>query len=57
MTRFTLTDRRGRHHNDLAIVTEGPTSEALVLMVCWEWALCGSSAIVDMPERMLYISR
>lgn len=58
VTRFTLTDRRGRHHNDLAIVTEGPTSEALGFDgLLGMGFMRGHRVIIDMPERRLYISR
>ncbi|WP_375056468.1 hypothetical protein [Zobellella sp. DQSA1] len=58
VTRITLTDREGTVRDDLAIVTDGSTPQELDFDGLLGMKMMrGHQVIIDMPERMFYISR
>ncbi|VEA62743.1 Uncharacterised protein [Serratia plymuthica] len=58
VTKIALTDREGKTRNDLAIVTPGATPQELDFdgLLGMKF-MRGHRVIIDMPERLLYISR
>ncbi|ANS41193.1 hypothetical protein [Serratia inhibens] len=58
VTKITFTDREGKVRDDLAVVTNGSTPKELDFdgLLGMKF-MRGHQVIIDMPERMLYISR
>ncbi|MGB8663473.1 MAG: hypothetical protein WCD24_01755 [Serratia inhibens] len=58
VTKIALTDREGKTRDDLAIVTSGATPQELDFdgLLGMKF-MRGHRVIIDMPERLLYISR
>ena len=58
MTKIAFTDREGTTRDDLAVVTLGATPQELDFdgLLGMKF-MRGHQVIIDMPERLLYISR
>ncbi|WP_339544239.1 hypothetical protein [Pseudomonas sp. RA_35y_Pfl2_P32] len=58
VTKIALTDREGKTRDDLAVVTHGATPQKLDFDgLLGMRFMRGHRVIIDMPERLLYISR